>query len=136
MHRVMGDPDPSLDIRLESPVAGTITYRVYSNFPQMIAYTRRGKEMQTYKLGISPADIKIMDLLSDYLKELYVIDNSNAEKRRQAFWKAAEETNSPPGMARALGPVIVSAAEELSKQKLEQLSLYQPCLTQVKDNSQ
>ena len=122
LKNVMRDLGPSVDIRLQSPADGTITYRVYKNFPHMIAFTRLGDTaMTTFNLGMSPADQKLIKLLSSYLQYSNASKEHNADSRRQAFRQAMEFCKIPMSMARDLGPVIANAAEELSKYKLPAL---------------
>lgn len=119
---VMRNLGPSIDIRLQSPVDGTITYRVYNNFPQIIAFTRLGDtEMTTFNLGMPPADQKLVKLLSSYLQYTSAEKAQNANTRRNAFRQAMVVNNIPLSKAGELGPVIANAAKELSLHKLPAL---------------
>jgi cytochrome c biogenesis protein len=127
LKKISRDVGPSLEIRIESPITGTITYRVYKSFPNMIAYTLLGDtEMTTFDLGISPSDKTLMAILSSYMKNLYSnqtinSDAINSDTRRNAFREALQENNIPMSKAKQLGPVIAKAAEALSKHKLPAL---------------
>lgn len=122
LQKISHDVGPSLEIRIESPIIGTITYRVYKNFPNMIAYTLLGDtEMTTFDLGISPSDKTLMAILSSYMSNLHSNKTINSDIRRNAFREALQENNIPMDKAQQLGPVIAEAAEALSKHKLPAL---------------
>lgn len=119
---VMRNLGPSIDIRLQSSVDGTITYRVYKNYPNMIAFTRLGDtEMTTFNLGMSPADHNLVKLLSSYLQNTSTYREQNLDTRRKALRHAMTINNTPLSKAGELGPIIINAADVLSQHKLPAL---------------
>ncbi len=120
--QMLRDVGPSLDVTLQSPANGTITYRVYQLYPNMLAYARMGDKDMTYDdLGFSPGDGKMMALLAGYLKQLEQSGAATPDARRAAFAAAMKEQGVPADRAAELGPVIAHAADVLRRDALPML---------------
>lgn len=120
---VLRDVGPSLDVTLQSPASGTLTYRAYLAYPNMLGFARMGEQEMTYDdLGFSPADGPMMALLASYFKHLRAAaDPAAADAQRSALEAALRERGLPLDQAAALGPVIANAAEVLRRHRLPML---------------
>ncbi|MBI5752283.1 MAG: cytochrome c biogenesis protein ResB [Hydrogenophilales bacterium] len=120
---VLRDVGPSLDVTLQSPASGTLTYRAYLAYPNMLGFARMGAQEMTYDdLGFSPADGPMMALLASYFKQLRAASNpAAAGAQRTALDAALRERGLPSGQAAALGPIIANAAAVLQRHRLPML---------------
>lgn len=120
---VLRDVGPSLDMIVQSPANGTITYRVYQAYPSMLAFARvGGKEMVYEDFVFSPADDKLIPLLAAYFKHLKTApDKASPEAQRTAMEKAMVDRGIPANQIAELGPVISSAALVLQRSQLPML---------------
>lgn len=120
---VLRDVGPSLDVTLQSPASGTLSYRAYLAYPNMLGFARMGTQEMTYDdLGFSPADGPMMALLASYFKQLQAVSNpAAADAQRTALEAALRERGLPPGQATALGPIIANAAAVLRRHRLPML---------------
>lgn len=117
---VLRDVGPSLDLIVQSPAIGTITYRAYQSYPNMLAFARvGGKEMIYDDLVLSPADDKLMPLLAAYFKHLKISpDKASPQVQRAAMEKAMLDRAIPADRIAELGPVISGAALALQRHQL------------------
>lgn len=119
---VLRDVGPSLDVTLQSPANGTISYRIYKLYPNMLAFGRMGSQGMTYDdLGFSPGDGKMMALLAAYLKQLKESGATTPDARRAAFTAAMKAQGVPMDRAAELGPIIAHAANVLKRDALPML---------------
>lgn len=120
---VLRDVGPSLDVTLQSPASGTLSYRAYLAYPNMLGFARIGEQEMTYDdLGFSPADGPMMALLASYFKQLRAASNpAAADAQRTALAAALRERGLPPGQATTLGPIIANAAAVLQRHRLPML---------------
>ncbi len=120
-HPVLSDVGPSLDILFQSPASGSITYRVYLSYPNMLAVARAG-EMIHGDLGFSPTDNRHMELLAAFLNQLSTLEKEiTPDSRRAAFAEALRSMNIPMEQAAEYGPRIVHAEQVLRKYRLPML---------------
>ena len=121
--QVLRDVGPSLDVVVQSPASGTITYRAYQSYPNMLAFARMGaKEMIYDDLVLSPADDKLIPLLAAYFKHLKIApDKASAEAQRAAMEKALRDRGIAADRISELGPVISNAAVVLQHNQLPML---------------
>lgn len=119
-HEKLTDIGPSLDLLLQSPASGNISYRVYLSYPHMLAFASMGSEEMIYEnLGFSPADDQLMGLLAAYLKQMSSIEGEiDADKRRAAFAAALGEMGISTDRAAELGPAVIQAETVLRAHKL------------------
>lgn len=117
---VLKDIGPSLDLLLQSPASGNISFRVYLAYPHMLAFAPMGSEDMIYEnLGFSPADDQLMGLLAVYLKQVSLIEGAiDPDKRRAAFAAALGEIGIATERAAELGPPIIQAETVLRAHKL------------------
>lgn len=120
---VLRDVGPSLDVTFQSPANGTLSYRAYLAYPNMMGFARMGEKEMTYdNLGFSPADGTMMALLASYFKQLRSAPTpATVEAQRNALEAALRERGLPPGQATVLGPIIVNAASVLQHHRLPML---------------
>lgn len=118
--QTLRDIGPSVDIRVQSPASGTLVYRVYQRYPNIISYKRLNDEgMTTFDLRMSPGDTGMMKLLSHYLHTLYADKQDvNPDSRRAAFAAALEKQGLPLSQAQTLGPPIALAEAVLQTHDL------------------
>lgn len=114
------DIGPSLDVTLQSPASGTLSYRAYLTYPNMLGFARMGEQDMTYDdLGFSPADGSMMALLASYFKQLQAAASpATADAQRSALEAALRERGLPSSQAAALGPIIANAAAVLQRHRL------------------
>lgn len=119
-HEKLTNIGPSIDLLLQSPASGNISFRVYLSYPHMLAFAPMGSEEMIYEnLGFSPADDLRMGLLAAYLKQVSLIEGEvDADKRRAAFAAALGEMNISTERAAELGPAIIQAETVLRAHKL------------------
>ena len=123
---VLRDVGPSLDVTLQSPASGTLSYRAYLAYPNMLAFARMGVQEMTYDdLGFSPADGPMMALLAAYFRQLQAAPGpATAEAQRAALEAALRERGLPSDQAAALGPIIANAAAVLQRHRLPMLPAF------------
>ncbi|HEY0635578.1 MAG TPA: cytochrome c biogenesis protein ResB [Gammaproteobacteria bacterium] len=119
-HEKLTNIGPSLDLLLQSPASGNISYRVYLAYPHMLAFAPMGSDDMIYEnLGFSPADDQLMGLLAAYLKQVSQIEGEvDPDKRRAAFAAALGAMNISTDRAAELGPAIIQAETVLRAHKL------------------
>lgn len=120
---LLRDVGPSLDVTFQSPASGTLTYRAYLAYPNMLGFARMGAQEMTYdNLGFSPADGQTMALLASYFKHLRAAAGpAAADAQRAALEAALRDRGLPLDQAAALGPVVANAAEVLQRHRLPML---------------
>ena len=120
---VLRDVGPSLDVVLQSPANGTLSYRAYLTYPNMLGFAHMGAKGMTYDdLGFSPADGTMMKLLASYFKQLQAAAKpATADAQRSALEAALHESHLSSAKAAALGPIITHAAAVLQRQRLPML---------------
>jgi len=111
---------PSIDLLLQSPASGNISYRVYLAYPHMLAFAPMGSDEMIYEnLGFSPADDLRMGLLAAYLKQVSLIQGEvTPDARRAAFAAALGEMGISTDRAAELGPGIIQAEAVLRTHRL------------------
>ncbi|HEY0720161.1 MAG TPA: cytochrome c biogenesis protein ResB [Gammaproteobacteria bacterium] len=120
---VLKNIGPSIDLLLQSPASGNISYRVYLAYPHMLAFAPMGSEEMIYEnLGFSPADDQLMGLLAAYLKQVSQLQGEvTPDTRRAAFAAALGEMGIATDRAAELGPAIIQAETVLRAHKLPML---------------
>lgn len=111
---VLRDVGPSLDVRVQSPVNGTVVYRLYQLYPNMLAYARLGDKEMTYEdLGFSPADRVAVRQLADYLRT----------RSRQSMAAAGTQRVGPHRPVAAGRPVPLPSFVSQTEQVLQRHAL-------------
>ena len=125
MESRMKDVGPSIDIKIQTPEDGTITYRSYQHYPHILSFKRMGeKKWTTEELGFPPSDKNMIDLLASYLEQLYSKGSSGSftdQQRKEAFAITLKSKNISIDNAPELGAAIGQTQQILEKHRLPAL---------------